>query len=408
MFPFHKKSRDKIPSDGSTLDVVSTSLSTADVSPIILQQSDTDVTRTVFQPQLVDNCHDSTKCVSGKIIYEKRSRGDTYPTDKVTPIKVKVGEIIEIPLDTTATLALYENLSSLYNIYRKDGIPFGAASYRRMDSSFQEFLEIIQNDPSAARMIGDKTNFELVKILLRLITQAESTQSLANALENLQNDNISQLSDSLSAERLNRVINLIESNLNNSQEEFWHKSVFKENQWVLAQLFSAPCTIFQDKVYVGGKSIDNQAGNLCDFLYKNQLSGNVVLIEIKTPETGIIQSRYRNTYSFTTELSGAINQVIHYRDGLVKEYNAIVANSNVNFRTFNPKCAVIIGKIGQLTPAQVGAFENYRNSLNNIEIITFDEILQRLKDLRDIFSGNEAHNNSYQKSSEEADEELPF
>ena len=35
---------------------------------------------------------------------------------------------------------------------------------------------------------------------------------------------------------------------------------------------------------------------------------------------------------------------------------------------------------------QSAAFENYRNSLNNIEIITFDEILQRLKDLRDVFA----------------------
>ena len=239
-------------------------------------------------------------------------------------------------------------------------------------------------------MIGQPENYELVKILLQLITRADSVESLGNALQNLQSDSIVQLSESISVERLSRVISLIEDNLENANEEFWQSTVFKENQWVLAQLFASPCTIFQDKAYVGGKGIGNRGGNLCDFLYQNQLTNNVVLIEIKTPKTQIIQGPYRNTFSFTQEMSGAINQVINYRDSLMKEYSDLIRTTDRAFSAFNPKCAVIIGQISDLKRNQVPAFESYRNSLNNIEVITYDEILLRLKDLRSLFTRSEA------------------
>lgn len=274
----------------------------------------------------------------------------------------------------------------LYGFYEEHGIPYGQATYKRIDGIFQNFLDIIQNDPSAAHMIGDEDNFKLVKELLRLITQAESKASLANALQKLESDSISNLSDTLNSERLSRVISLIEENLTNSSEEFWQKEVFTEYQWVLAQLFSSPCTIFQEKAYVGGKSISNKDGNVCDFLYHNKISNNVILIEIKTPKTRIIQEKYRNTYSFTIELSGAVNQVLNYKDSLMKEYNNIRHNTEESFTVFNPKCVVVIGQLSSMKSKQSAAFENYRNSLNNIEIITFDEILQRLKDLRDVFA----------------------
>lgn len=374
---------------GDNIEIESTSAVTASVTPVILSKSKTDVSRTLFEPNLVDNVHDANKCISGKVIYEKRSKGDVYPTDKITPRSIKTGEIMEISLDTTAVLTLFQYLSTLYEIHSKDGIPYGNASYKRIDSGFNSFLKIIQNDPSAARMIGEPENFELVKTLLQLITSSDSTEALSNALKNLHGDSIASLSESVSTERLDRIIDLIEKNLNNNNEEFWQAQVFKKNQWVLAQLFSSPCTIFQDKAYVGGKGINDRKGNLCDFLYQNQLSKNVALIEIKTPLTKIIQGAYRNAYSFTSEMSGAINQVINYKESLMKNYNSLKGDESKPFYAFNPKCVVIIGSLSALDKGQLATFENYRNSLNNIEIITFDEVLLRLKDLRSVFDSGE-------------------
>ena len=101
-------------------------------------------------------------------------------------------------------------------------------------------------------------------------------------------------------------------------------------------------------------------------------------------------------------MSGAINQVINYRDSLMKEYSDLVRTTSRAFTAFNPKCAVIIGQISEMEHNQIPAFENYRNRLNNIVVITYDEILLRLKDLRSLFSQSDSIENL------EEDEEYPF
>ena len=58
----------------TTLDVVSTSSTTADASPIVLAQ--TDLLRYKFVPTLVDNTKDPQKSVSGKIVYEKKRKNE--------------------------------------------------------------------------------------------------------------------------------------------------------------------------------------------------------------------------------------------------------------------------------------------------------------------------------------------
>lgn len=404
---------------GDTIDIMSTSSVTADTTPIQLSVSD--YTRIRFLPKLVQNPNEAKKSVCGKLCYEKKPKNESYfPCDTVPPplsSKVsrrscKVGDWMEIELDTSETYELYLGLKKLYELYEDmGGIPYGYATYTRIDSSFKDFLSIIQNDPSAARLIGNEDNYELVKILLRLITQAESHESLKKSLSELQNDNLQQLTSSLSIERLQRVATLMQENLDNDDEEFWQTTVFKENQWILAQIFSSPCTICGEKTYVGGKGLDNKGGNICDFIYQNQLSQNVALIEIKTPCTAIIGQKYRGTFSLSGELSGAINQVLNYKDKLTKEYYYIDRNSSKSFEVFNPKCVVVIGKISLLADTdQIGAFENFRNSLNNVTIITFDELYQKIIDLMEILSSCENQQDAQDApiADSDIDDEFPF
>lgn len=400
-----------------TVDVISTSSVTAEASPIVLNQ--TDFLRFKFLPTLVNNEKEPQKSVSGKLLYEKKRKNDgLFPSDSQTGIKVtrgsvKVGDWTELQLNTSETYELYTGLRRLYDLYEHMGtIPYGSATYARVDSSFKQFLSIIQTDPSAARMIGNEENYDLVKTLLRLITQTDSRESLQKSLAELQEDNLQHLTSSLNIEKLQRIATLMENNLNNSSEEFWQATVFKENQWVLAQIFACPCTIFADKVYVGGKRIKNSGGNLCDFIYQNSLSQNIALIEIKTPCTDIIGRQYRGTYSFSYELSGAVNQVLNYRDKLTKEYYTLCHQSEVTFEVMTPKCVVIIGKLLGLTTDQVAAFENFRNSLSNIIILTFDELYQRIKDLISVLLEEdtlpEPEAESEYATMEDESDELPF
>lgn len=396
-----------------TVDVISTSTVTANTSPITLSQ--TEILRFKFLPTLVDNKKEPNKSVSGKLLYEKKRKNDShFPSEtagssvKVSRGAVKVGDWMEFQLNTSETYELYQGLKHLYALYDDIGeIPYGSATYTRVDSGFRQFLSIIQNDPSAARMIGNEENYDLFKTLLRLITQTSSLDSLKKSLAELQDEDAQHLAMSLNIVKLQRVATLMADNLDNNSEEFWQTTVFKENQWVLAQIFACPCTIFSDKAYVGDKGVDNSGGNLCDFIYQNRLSQNVALIEIKTPCTEIIGNSYRGTYSFSHELSGAVNQVLNYRDNLTKSYYTLCHQSASQFEVLSPKCVVIIGKLASMNSTQIAAFESFRNSLSGVQILTFDELYQRVIDLIAILSETPSPTQHTPELEDEGDE-FPF
>lgn len=348
-----------------------------------------------FMPMLVDNQNNPEQSVRGKLLLERKSKNEKYfPTDSVAPCEkvtrgsAKNGDWVEIELHSEETYNLFMGLKKLYDLSGcMNGIPFGSARFAQIDSSFSSFLEVIQNDPSAARMIGEPQNFELIKILLQLITQTSSHESLKNSLSSLANENLQALTTSASLEGLKRVEALMRENLDNGKEEFWQQKVFNENQWVLAQIFSCPCTIYAQKAFVGGKSLDNKGGNVCDFIYRNKMTQNVALIEIKTPCTEIVGKPYRETYSMSLDMSGAVNQVLNYRDELQKNFSTLTRDLEEadTVRAFSPKCVVVIGKISTLNAKQQKAFELYRSSFNNLTIITFDELHQKICDLMSVF-----------------------
>ncbi len=377
----------------SCIDVVSRSAMTADATPVVL--SSTERFRFRFTPMLVDNQNNPEQSVRGKLLLERKSKNEKYfPTDSVAPCEkvtrgsAKNGDWVEIELHSEETYNLFMGLKKLYDLSGcMNGIPFGSARFAQIDSSFSSFLEVIQNDPSAARMIGEPQNFELIKILLQLITQTSSHESLKNSLSSLANENLQALTTSASLEGLKRVEALMRENLDNGKEEFWQQKVFNENQWVLAQIFSCPCTIYAQKAFVGGKSLDNKGGNVCDFIYRNKMTQNVALIEIKTPCTEIVGKPYRETYSMSLDMSGAVNQVLNYRDELQKNFSTLTRDLEEadTVRAFSPKCVVVIGKISTLNAKQQKAFELYRSSFNNLTIITFDELHQKICDLMSVF-----------------------
>lgn len=373
------------------IDVISTSAATAQASPIIINQ--TERLRFSFIPTLVDNHKDQKKAVSGKLIFEKKKQAEKkFPSeqqdaDKISRQSIRAGDWTELNFDTNETYALFVGLQKLYELHKDiKTVPVGYATYIRTDSYFKNFLSILQTDPSAARMIGEKENYELVKILLQLITQSDSYESLKEGLSSLKDVDLNNLNTSINLENLIRLSKEIKINLNNNSEEFWQSTIFNNNQWIISQIFSCPCTIFSEKAYVGGKNIHNKQGNICDFIYQNKLSKNVALIEIKTPCTDLMGAPYRGTYCLSQELSGAISQILNYRDSILKEYANLKSVGGAPFEVFSPKCVLVIGKIGSLNEKQVAAFENFRNALHDVIIITYDELLQRIVDIINIIS----------------------
>ncbi|MEC0234878.1 DUF4263 domain-containing protein [Paenibacillus kribbensis] len=181
-----------------------------------------------------------------------------------------------------------------------------------------------------------------------------------------------------------KVIDFWYKNKENSMESTWHE-FFIQHNWVLSQCFSLPFILFKDKAYAGGKDLSNRGGSVLDFIYKNNLFENVAILEIKTPLTQLIGQEYRNSvFSISADLSGSLNQLLHYKDRLQKEYYVNKYNTKTAFHALNPKCVLLIGTLEGLGESEKQNFELFRSELRTIEIITYDELFEKIKLLKDL------------------------
>jgi hypothetical protein len=73
-----------------------------------------------------------------------------------------------------------------------------------------------------------------------------------------------------------------------------------------------------------------------------------------------------------------MNQVLNQKDILLKDFK-----ENSDYNVFNPKCFLVIWdyEIKELDESQKESFENFRNSNNSVEIVTFNELLGKVKAL---------------------------
>lgn len=239
--------------------------------------------------------------------------------------------------------------------------------------------------PTHHRLVDSQPLVYTTEWLIRAKAAHERNVERAAASSSIPKPDLSRISKVAFSEALE----VWQENEDNANEEFWQK-FFEENPHIIAQAVPNHILKLGQKCYVGGKSIENQEGNLIDFLYFTHSSRNVVLVEIKTPATKLIGRRYRaNACSMTEELSGAIVQVLNYRDELLKNYYSLSGQyQSLQFSAFNPQCLIIAGNLGLENPnaIQRKSLDLFRSVSNVVSIITFDELFGKVKDLVDLIS----------------------
>lgn len=362
----------------NTIDIHSTSLNTANVTPIVLNE--TDFIKTSFEPVLIDNLKDPDACVGGKFIHQRKAKKDTsFPLEKISKKMVKTGDILELRLTSSETKKLFDGLAQLYQLHSNIGfVPLGDNTYAKIDTSLLQtirHLEEINDNVESDEII------ECINILLKMLTNRGSLKDLSEHLGQVDvAENLTELGELVNITKLKTYQAFFEDNKNNEIEEDWQKFL-TSNQWLISQLFSYPATIYKDKAYVGGKTILNSNGKVVDYLYRNDLTRNAALIEIKTPKTKLLGGSYRNNiYSISDELSGGVNQVLRYKDTLLKNWQEVSREQDII--AFNPDCILIIGNSSELNDNDKKAsFELWRSSLKDIVILTFDEFKQKIDNL---------------------------
>lgn len=208
------------------IDVVPTSSRSAQATPFYLREPSA-ITRLYFEPTLVRNPKDPESCVRGKLIYERKGKNDaSFPLEQdkqaIPKDDVKKGDALVLELNSEEIRTLYLELQKRYAVYESmGGIPYGGATYVQVDNACRTLLNLLRSDPTSARMIRDADTFELVKELVKLLTQGTSHDELHDVLAGLETGNLQELSLGLRLTQLENVQDDFRRSLDNDHEEFW-------------------------------------------------------------------------------------------------------------------------------------------------------------------------------------------
>lgn len=181
-------------------------------------------------------------------------------------------------------------------------------------------------------------------------------------------------------------------------EAVW-QSFFEDNPWIFGYgLKLVACQPFDDgklEQVTTGHSRFVGSGKRSDALMRTRsYASSLMFCEIKTHRTALLEKRpYRphDVYQVSQELSGAVSQVQKIVAKVLLSFSKQVERhiepdgtpTDIEFSTIRPRQAILAGRLdefsanGSINHEKLGSFELYRNSIHDIEIITFDELYER-------------------------------
>jgi hypothetical protein len=189
---------------------------------------------------------------------------------------------------------------------------------------------------------------------------------------------------------LDELILRFEEMLTKKLPETTWQIFFEKNPFILSLIFIYPIIKLRGHASVGGTRIDGGGEKITDFLFRNMQTGNLALIEIKRPDTPLLHTNhpYRGgVFRPSAEISGAVTQILDQRFQLHTDFAALAYKSGLkDTHPYAVHCIVIAGK----TPTssdEKKSLELFRSSSKEVFVVTFDETLIKLKEIRRVMDG---------------------
>lgn len=361
--------------------VSSTSRRSATVDTVIPLR-ETATTRLVFAPEIVENPHDPNASVRGHLCWERKGPKDDWePWTEQKLNGLKKGEGIRIELRAKATKTLFEALANLYDLYASNGIQFGTNTFVQLDGALQSIAALDPSDRTALAELDTRLGTQALRRLLEWLSTTPPIDEAVKNLESIGLENIRQLGYGAGLAHMRAAVEEWRENRGNSSESFWQNFLVR-NQFVLDSLFRYPIALIKERAYVGGQRFDGKGSNYVDYLLRNNLTQNSAILEIKPPTTRLLGSEYRpGLYNISTELSGAVMQVLDYRSSFTQEAMAL-RSKGLDALVEDPPCLVLVGDSSQLEDEDMAkAFSLFRRQVKGVEVVTYDELFSRLENL---------------------------
>lgn len=172
------------------------------------------------------------------------------------------------------------------------------------------------------------------------------------------------------------------------------QALFEHNPFILAMAFGHPVVQVRSQAWVAGARVDGSGARIVDFLLRNPATNNAGLVEIKTPMTPLLARKaYRGQGASaiqgpSKDLSGAIIQVLDQRQNLEQRIAQMTRDDRgLVLETFHVECVVLAGKTAESLEER-RSLDLFRNSLKDVRVLTFNELLAKLEALRDLLASD--------------------
>lgn len=283
-----------------------------------------------------------------------------------------------------------------YQAYEKEAFTFRSGEFERLldflnrikfiDLSNEERFQVEDVSVSAGpKIITDASDRALITKIRKLNTQERELL-------------FRSLHDDLTQEEINLLLGRRQGlekfqrqmSSGNWQEADW-QDFFEKQSWVFGYgLDYRIMRTFDREMVVGTGGMDNREKPTVDFLMN--FTDYTVLVEIKRPETPIFKaqkSARSGTWRFSTDFMEAVSQVLEQKAEWLnaaqsgEHYNR-AGTSRLEARTRDAKIILVIGSRDEFRSdnkreenIKHDTFELFRRDTRSIEIVTFDELLER-------------------------------
>ena len=229
----------------------------------------------------------------------------------------------------------------------------------------------LQNDDSNLSEEGQEEIFGVIARNMKSISESRPER-----LVRLQND--------IELVNLQTLIDRFMIMLKSGHDESTWQVFFDENPFILSQAFGYPIIKVGQKASIGGRKLSGKGEKITDFIVKNSMTNNTALVEIKTPAARLRNKRefrggvFAPSETLAGSMMQALDQKYHFEQGI----SGIKNNSRVyDIESYSVHCCLII----RMTPEgqdEQKSFELFRRNSKDVEVVTFDELLEKLVQLR--------------------------
>ncbi|QIE91191.1 Shedu immune nuclease family protein [Pseudomonas nitroreducens] len=256
----------------------------------------------------------------------------------------------------------------------------------------RRFPEVKANEIYELVKLGGKTGRSSNRSVRDGLAAAQVVREDAQKLAKQDPSKLFELKAVIEQVTLAQLIGEFESMLQKKLPEQKWQDFFKANPFVLGLAFPYPVILLKDQAHVGGTTISGKDESIVDFLIAQRFTGNLAIVEIKRPDTPLLYTDpYRgDLYSPHRELTGSMAQALDQRAQLLHHFAAkksldpALSGSHVS----SVNCIVIVGTLPEGI-AQVRSLDIFRHSSKDVSVVTFQELLEKLKELYRLMSAGE-------------------